>query len=237
LLEGFIARVHTHLTEAGARQIELVLAPMYIRSVECSRVINILSRSGYKTSYVDLDCALALDNASLLDKMQLSRRQRVAKCQQRGMVSRIVEPTHYRHVYEVIATNRRARGFPVSMTFEAIDRMNQALPGMMFFFGTYASDELIAASICIRINGEVLYVFYWGDLPGWGKFSPVTFLATFIYDFAKLNGFRWMDVGTSTVHGIPNHGLLSFKRELGCVEELKFTLHSEIPAPPAEMPN
>src|SRR5215210_6725437 len=32
LLEGFIARVHAHLTEAEAREIELVLAPMYIRS-------------------------------------------------------------------------------------------------------------------------------------------------------------------------------------------------------------
>ncbi len=113
--------------------------------------------------------------------------------------------------------------FPITMTYEAILEMAEAFPDRLVFFAASVGDQMIASSICLRIYPSVLYVFYWGDLPGWEKFSPVSLLADAIYEYGRQTGIRLLDLGTSTNHGVPNYGLLNFKREMGCVESLKLT--------------
>jgi hypothetical protein len=49
-------------------------------------------------------------------------------------------------------------------------------------------------------------------------------LADAIYRYGQVNGFRVMDVGTSTIDREVNSGLLEFKRGLGFSESLKLTM-------------
>ena len=109
------------------------------------------------------------------------------------------------------------------MTYGGIEQMVTTFPDRLVFFGVFAGRDMIASSICIRLSPTVLYVFYWGDLPGWEEYSPVSLLAMTIYDYARRNGYLQLDLGTSTIDGVPNYGLINFKREMGCQESLKLT--------------
>jgi lipid II:glycine glycyltransferase (peptidoglycan interpeptide bridge formation enzyme) len=93
-------------------------------------------------------------------------------------------------------------------------------------FAVYSpsSSSMIASSICISINSDVLYVFYWGDVQNDNSYSPITFLASYIYDYAKENLYKVIDVGTSSINSEPIYGLINFKRNLGFKESLKLTL-------------
>jgi len=82
---------------------------------------------------------------------------------------------------------------------------------------------MIAASICIAVDKTVFYVFYWGEIDGYQNPSPIPFLAQGLYSYCQKEGFKLMDVGTATVEGNPNHGLIRFKRSLGLGESLKLT--------------
>jgi hypothetical protein len=152
-----------------------------------------------------------------------SRRKSINKCRREGMTASELNSAMRRQVYDVILANRCRRGFPITMTYEAIQQMAAAFPTRLVFFGTFAGQEMIASSICIWVSPEVLYVLYWGDLDGWGSSSPVSLLAETIYDYARQNGCRVLDLGTSTKDGLPNYGLLNFKHDLGCQESLKLT--------------
>jgi len=130
-------------------------------------------------------------------------------------------PESYREAYEVIVKNREAKGFPITMSFDSILQMVEVFPGKLTFFGAFQEAKMIAASICVSVNSSILYVFYWGDLPGYERFSPVSLLAESIYGHARQRGFRFIDFGTSTKDGVPIYGLMNFKREIGCFPSLK----------------
>jgi hypothetical protein len=222
-IEGFVAGVERYLLEAGARTIEIVEAPADLNPSTSASLYNILARRGYAVTHPELDCLLTVDAVSLLRKAKHSRRKSINKCRREGMRAMELEPTLARQVYDVIAANRGRRGFPITMTYEAVQQMVAAFPERMVFFGTFSGEEMVASSICIRVNPNVLYVLYWGDLAGWDKFSPVSLLAETIYDYARKNGYRLLDLGISTKDGVPNYGLLNFKHDLGCQESLKLT--------------
>ena len=49
-----------------------------------------------------------------------------------------------------------------------------------------------------------------------------------IYQYCLDKRFRLLDVGTSTVDGIPNHGLVRYKRKLKYSESLKYKFRLEL---------
>jgi hypothetical protein len=222
-VEGFVAEVERQLREAGARNIEILAPPTNLNASASAVLYNVLVRRGYAVKYADLDCFLLVDAVPLVEKVKHSRRQRIHKCRRDGMSAVEVEEGLREQVYDVIFANRSRRGYPVTMTYEAIQEMAAAFPKGLVFFGAFSGEEMIASSICVWISPAVLYVFYWGDLPGWEKFSPVSLLAETIYDYAWQNGCRMLDLGTSTKDGLPNYGLMDFKHEMGCQEALKLT--------------
>jgi hypothetical protein len=222
-VEAFVAGAERRLLEAGARTIEILAAPANLTPSASAVMYNILPRRGYSVTHADLDCFLTVDAVPLVEKLNHSRRQRINKCRREGMTASEVNSAMRRQVYEVILANRQRRGYPITMTYEAIQEMVAVFPRRLVFFGAFAGQEMIASSICVWVSPAVLYVLYWGDLDGWGNFSPVSLLIETIYDYARQNGCRVLDLGTASKDGRPNYGLLSFKHDLGCEESLKLT--------------
>jgi predicted N-acyltransferase len=115
------------------------------------------------------------------------------------------------------------------MTWAALHAMIDALPTRVRCFGVHAADgTMIASAICLLVNPTTLYVFYWGEIAGVESLSPVTLLAQCLFDHCKANAISLLDLGTSTVKGAPNEGLLRYKRHLGARISLKLTMHKAL---------
>jgi hypothetical protein len=222
-VEAFVAGVLDFLAENGARIIELRSSPSIYYSATAALLHNVLLRNRFRVQVVDLDYVLTVDETPLIEKVSASRRQRIVKCRREGFEARRLDPSMARSVYATIAENRHARSYPLTMTYDAVIQMMQIFPDHLILFGVFLKDELIAASICVKVNAAVLYVFYWGDLPGYEPFSPIALLAETIYDYAHATGFQLLDLGTATDSGTPNYGLIDFKHSLGCVESQKLS--------------
>jgi hypothetical protein len=235
-LEAFFDSVEGDLTARGARKIEIRDSPAIFEPGKSALLANVLHRRGYTPITPDLDYFLLINNEPLWEKLRPSRRQRIYRCRREGVTARALETTTaLAHAYEVIVHNRKHRGFPVSMSFESLERMRETFPSRLFAFGAFKEGCMIASSICLEVNSSVFYVFYWGDLPGYEKLSPVTLLAEIIYDFARARGFKLIDFGTATKDGEPIYGLINFKREIGGFPSVKPGYHKLIPTPgPAE---
>ena len=231
-IEAFIEHVETELVTRGARKIEIRDSPAIFDPGKSALLANVLHRRGYFPSAPDLDYFLLIDNEPIWEKLKPSRRQRIHRCRRAGITVKELESRDFRRAYEVIAENRKSRGFPISMTYESLAKMREVFPRRLFAFGAFKDGTMTASSICLDVNPSVFYVFYWGDLPGYEKFSPVTLLAEFIYDFARSRGFRLIDFGTATKDGRPIYGLINFKREIGGFPSLKPGYQKPVPVPP-----
>ena len=110
------------------------------------------------------------------------------------------------------------------MSWTDVQSMLTAFPTRLHLFGAEQDGQLVAAAICVAVSSRVLYVYAWGEIEGAEALSPVSVLADELSNFARVNGFELLDLGTSSVEGIVNPGLLAFKRSLGADDSLKLWL-------------
>ena len=225
-VERFLVAILNHVTHMGGRVLELKCPPMSHDLALASVVSNVLLRHGGTLSGCDLNYDIRVDSRSFEERIEYSSLKRIRKCVRDGFVASELDSSRFDEAYQVISENRARRSFPMSMTAEQLQVMLDRFPGRLHYFAAHPDPQrlrIIAAAICLRLTPSILYVFYWGDAAGMQQYSPITLLASRIYDFCQHHGFTTLDAGTSTVGGEPNDGLIRFKRSLGFSESLKPT--------------
>jgi Acetyltransferase (GNAT) domain len=220
-LWAFHQAVLQRLQAQGARQVQILTAPMAYDPLAFSQQTYLLRSTGFDITRCDLNQSLELDSRPLAEHISYGNLKRLRKCQREGVVAELLGPDALAAVVDTLTANRAAKGHTLSMTLEGLAQMQQRFPEQVFLYGAQAGHEQAAAAFCLRLNPDTLYVFYWGDRPGYAQLSPVVALADCIDRHARSLGVRRLCVGTSTIDAEPNFGLLQFKRNLGFSESLK----------------
>lgn len=220
--------VLARLSRLGAKRVEVLPPPMAHDPVGFTNQVYLLHARGYTLTQCDINHSLQVDERALQERMSYGNVKRLRKCHKEGLQAVPLPPDALPRVYETLAANRASKGYAMSMTLSQLQEMAQQIPGAMHLFGCGAGDELAAAALCLRLRQDVLYVFYWGDRPGYGTQSPVVSLADGIYQFCQTEEIALLDVGTSTLNHEPNHGLIRFKQGLGFHESLKVRMARDV---------
>ncbi len=226
-LEGlmdFHAAVENRLQQHGGCGMEILLPPQAHGTVAVAQQIYALRARGLSISRCDLNQSLEVSAVPLSERMSYGNRKRLNKCQREGHEARQVGLDALSEVYACIASNRAAKGYPMSMSLNALQDMATALPDSLVLFECRQNGRVSASAVCLRLDAQTLYVFYWGDAPGQSTHSPVVMVAEAIYTHCQREGVRLLDVGTSTIDTEPHFGLLHFKQGLGMAESLKFRM-------------
>jgi hypothetical protein len=223
-LFAFFDGVQTALRSKGAKSLEVLLAPQSHDSAAFAKQVFLLRSFGFETTKCDINQSLEIDSRSLSERMSYGNLKRLRKCDRENLVAIHLPHSSLSKVYETLAINRASKGNSMSMTLEQLQLMANTFPEDVVLFGCPDGDHYAAAALCLRLSSTVLYVFYWGDRPEYSNKSPVVALADTIYRYGRDQGFRIMDVGTSTIDRQANFGLIEFKSGLGFSESLKITM-------------
>tara|TARA_B100001059_G_scaffold115694_1_gene116019 strand:+ start:3095 stop:4021 length:927 start_codon:yes stop_codon:yes gene_type:complete len=198
-----------------------ITQPPLAHDVFLSEESLLMQYLGFEISKSELNHSIVITKNTLEQEMSRNNIKRLKKCNLSSF--EYSQSKDFKRSYEVINENRKSKNIKISMSYSQIMKMQKQFPNDLFFFDLKDKQKIIASSLCIRIKQDILYVFYWGDLPGYEKFSPIVSLSKNIYDFAVLNGFKILDIGTSSLNGEPNHGLIKFKEGLGFKPSLRHT--------------
>lgn len=223
-VERLLQVVLDRIRADGARALRVKCPPWSHDPALSAITANFLMRAGATLDAYDLNYDLRVDARPFVTRIDAGNRKRIRKCLEEGFVAADVDLAETSQVYDVIRGNRERRGHPITMSKDQLDAMSQAFPGQVRYFAVYddaSRSRVIAGAVCMMVSTEVFYVFYWGDGPQMSAHSPVALLASHLYDHCQRNGFAILDAGISTAGGIPNHGLMRFKRGLGFTESLK----------------
>ena len=220
----FVSSTETLLQKSGAQRIHMVLPPFCYSPKLGPRVLSILCRMGYVVTRQELNQALVLEPNGATKYGIHAARKRLNKARRAGVAARMLGPDEYRAGYGAIAQNRQKKARTLSMSWSDVEAMVTAFPSKLHLFGAEQDGKLLAAAICIAVSARVLYVYAWGEIAGAESLSPVCVLADDISNFARNQGFELLDLGTSSLEGIVNPGLIAFKGSLGASNSLKLWL-------------
>lgn len=128
-----------------------------------------------------------------------------------------------RTVYDIIRQNRESQGYPLRMSFEQVMATAEIIR-IDFFIMHDRMKNPVAAAICYHVTPEIVQVIYWGDLIEYRSSNPMSLLAARVFLHYYEAGVRIVDAGPSSTDGVPNRGLCSFKRRIGCELSSKVTI-------------
>ncbi len=125
--------------------------------------------------------------------------------------------------YNVIQKNREEKQFPLAMSFDQIKAVENMQSSHVDYFVVSKDETDIAAAIVFKVSEEMVQVIYWGSLADYSKYRPMEFLAMSLIEHYKSFGISYIDIGPSTVDDKISHGLLAFKKNIGCKTTLKMS--------------
>jgi hypothetical protein len=222
MVEYFADETERVLRDRGAKHITIISPPFAHQPEPSHMVFLALHARGYRATPHSLNQSVRLDDRPFGARIDADGRRRLARAREMGFEGRrLTSLTELASAYELILENTRRKGYKLSMTWDGVRQMHETFGDRIYGFGVFRETRPAAASITIRVSQDVVYVFYWCDVAGFSGVSPIVLLAETIYEHARAEGARWMDIGTSTNDGAPNYGLIHFKRNLGCEASLK----------------
>lgn len=227
VLEEYIFKIIDILSEEKPKSIEVKLSPIINDLAINSLCINLLIRKGFKIKNHEINYHIRINNNSFIDRINYAERKRLKKCIKNQYSFKTLNLNDIEDAYEIIKKNRDSKNYKMSMSLANLKNTINIFNNRFKIFGVFDKSNLIASSVCIEIEPNVLYVFYWADSIDYINNSPITILASGLYEYCQHNDYNILDIGTATIDSEPNYGLISFKKNLGFEESIKFTLSLE----------
>jgi hypothetical protein len=187
-----------------------------------------LLNNDYKIKQAKVGAVIEVDENPIQKILHRSEKRRLIKSQKAGLSFREVPMVKLCCIYKFIETCREAKGYQLSLTLQELQQTINKFPEHYFLFGVYKEEQLVAASIAIRVQQNVLYEFYHDHAAEWNHLSPVVLLVEGIYRYCQSQNIALLDLGTSAVDDRPNFGLLNFKLKLGARPTPKFTFEKTL---------
>lgn len=227
-IEEAIILMENFLKERGIKKIFFRLPPSFYDETFITEIQNVLLREKYEVSALDLNYQYYLKS----EQVYLACLYRNAKKNLRKALKsdwqfeHCIEINDAKKAYEVIAFNRKNKGYPLKMSWEAVKCTTTHIEHD--FFLLKKKEEAVAAAIVFKVTEDVCQVIYWGDVPGYEQDRPMNYLAYRIYLYYLEKEIRVLDIGPSTESSEPNYGLCNFKKSIGCSVSSKFTYTKRI---------
>ena len=126
--------------------------------------------------------------------------------------------------FAVLRANREAKGRPMNLELPYLRRAAETFGTRIRMATLTDAGTVVAAALLYRADHGREVVVRWGDHGHALPHSPMYLLAERLVDLVGREGATRLDLGISTEGGVPNHGLVQFKRAVGADAELRLDL-------------
>ena len=232
ILENIVSCLKRYSDSMDA-EIQLTFVPL-VYDAEYAVKTGVLLDSGFKMSYAHVSNYLDLQKIgsveSFISEQSHSFRKNIKRAMKSNLKFSYTFDTELYNkdsfdirAYDVIKRNRQEKGFPLAMSFDQIKQVEDMKSSQVDYFLVSKDETDIAAAIVFKVSEQMVQVVYWGSLEHHSKMRPMEFLAASLIDYYKERGFLFIDIGPSTADDKISHGLLAFKKNIGCETTLKMT--------------
>lgn len=212
----FVDMILEKLAKSGYQAVKITSFPECYNARHYNLVYDVLTQFDFKITQEHVNHYLRLKSEDFRDIVKPDERRYLNKAREGGFIFNELDTEHLPEAYELILSCRKDKGYDISMTYDEVNQAILDFPDRYLIFGLFLDNQLIAASICVKVNERILYDFYHGDHLAFRKYSPVVPLIQGIYSYARKHQFHLLDMGTSIEEGV-----YKFKKNLGAMNSRK----------------
>ena len=224
----FLIDIENNLKKKGAKRILIKDMPHLFRPSHAAILTVLFFDLNFKVIKSEINSSIIVDEVLWKNKISEPEFKRLKRCEKENLSFQEIRLLELEKVYRFIEECRRERGAELSMTYTSLKRTAEMCPNDFLLFGVFRKNKLIASSISVRVSGTVLYNFYHAHQKSSDNLSPIVFLLDNQYLYCRQNGYRFLDLGTSSLGNKTNFSLLNFKTQVGCVPSMKLTFEKEL---------
>lgn len=193
-----------------------------------NKIYNCLYRADFVSNNIELNYQFPTfkfdENYS--NSIWYNAKKNLKRAQQSNLSFEKLNTENGKLAYDVIAQNRKERGFPLRMTWEQVQETMTVIS--VDFFVVKKEETPIGAALIFQVTNEIVQVVYWGDLPEFAEYKTMNFLSFNVFQYYKNQGIKIIDIGPSTENSIPNYGLCEFKESIGCDISIKTEFYKKL---------
>ena len=215
-----VALLKAHLAATGT-PLKIVLPPTVYGSYT-AKMYNALIRGGARLLFSELNYAYELDRFKDFEaNLDRSARKNFHNARQYPFEVQKLErtPENITRAYTVIRGNRESKGYALQMSLDGVLQTAPVVGAEFFMMSLDGAD--VAAAMVYPVTEGINQVIYWGDAPGYADCRAMNYFTYKVFEHYFQQGLKVLDIGPSSVEGIPNYGLCSFKENLGCTISLR----------------
>lgn len=216
------------LKKKGVNRVQIKSYPAYYNINSHNILTVLLSNHQYNIINAELGACIRIGDGNFEDRIDGWEKRKLKQSIKADLRFKVIPIKGIEDTYRFISWCRKERGHQLSMTYEDLEKTVKLLKGHFVLFGVYQAEQLVAASISIRVNHKVLYNFYSAHSKSANAYSPVVFLIGEMYAWCQTHHVTLLDLGTSAWDGVPNFSLIDFKLRLGGVPAMKLTFEKEL---------
>jgi predicted N-acyltransferase len=214
------------LDEMGIQSVRIHGRPPIYARADVDAEFALLCR-GFKVELTELNQHLDLSGVAspevYVDRLGWRGRRDLRRSSAQDLIFvEGLEPEQRAEAHELLRANREAKGRPMRLSLEYLERLREQLPGRIRFFSLLAGGRACASAVVYLIRPGRWYLVYWGDAFHRLDQSPMNLLAFKLVERALAEGIVLIDLGISSAGGELNPGLAQFKESIGAQSTLRF---------------
>jgi hypothetical protein len=228
---ALLGRAVEELDADGVRTIRVRCRPAFLSGSETTVQFALLNL-GFRVEACELGFHIDLEPLDGIDAYVAGLRSPARRALRHGLA----EPFALREAedgdlwdagYALLAVNRAAKGRRLALDAGYVRAARDAFPGKVRMAVLEHAGRPCAAALTYRVLPGRELVVYWGDADHALPRSPMNVLAHALVERALGEGVRSLDIGPSSIDGVPDQGLIQFKRSIGAREDLRLHLVRE----------
>ena len=174
--------------------------------------LNELTSMGFEVIFKDINQHVELDKnwESSIHSMQ---KRKLKSLIEEGFAFQ--ETDDFETVYNFIKVCRQTQELQVNIEWDHLQSLTRLLPNKYQCFTIEREGKLSAVCIAVNVTTEVAYYYLPATSPLFRSQSPMVLLIAGMVDYYRTKGFKYLDLGVSSIEGIPQKTLQLFKERMG----------------------
>jgi hypothetical protein len=152
----------------------------------------------------------------LTERMHTMEQRRLRKCADHGLAFAQEHRESLPEIYAFLTACRAEKDLEPSVALHTLQHYFEAFPQDYLLFAVRKNEELMAATVAVKVSRSILYNFLPASLQAHNRLSPMVMLIDGLYAYCQQHRFEMLDLGISTTTtGKDQDSLIRFKENVG----------------------
>jgi hypothetical protein len=212
--------------QTGAKTLRIRARPAYHSANEAS-VLFALFNLGFSVESCEFSQGIDVTRYSSAEhyirELKDSQRNQIRRGLSQTEFSEAETEEDWGIAYELLSLNRSFRALTLKFSLAYLLQLRAVFPQRLSMYLLRAEDRPIAAALVYRVRPKIDHIVSWGDDKTRRENAPVGTIAVHLLERAIREKVEILDIGISSVDGIPDDGLIAFKRHTLATSDLRLT--------------